>query len=300
MMADPPKFVDSSKFYATYHGHEPKYLHALYNHFKGKATKFVYFAGDSSLDNKYWLNSNCSAINGYEEILKPPKMIPDVAFHLNSLCANHPKEKIVVLNCAVEATTLGSRSDGWLGKGDLYSQDIFIRDHIRPEDTLIVSVGGNDIALSPSVSTIFNMLGLLYLHEEKEINENILKTWGGSHFVEMFGKQTKKYIRKLISKTKPKKVIICLIYFPDETATGSWADPSLGALGYNSNPAKLQSAIRQVFIHATSQIKLDGVEVVPFPMFEVMDGKTSSDYVQRVEPSSQGGKKLAQALMQHL
>lgn len=37
--------------------------------------------------------------------------------------------------------------------------------------------------------------------------------------------------------------------------------------------------------------------VETFPLYDVLDGKTSTDYVQRVEPSVQGGKKMADALL---
>ena len=50
-------------------------------------------------------------------------------------------------------------------------------------------------------------------------------------------------------------------------------------------------------MHATSRIAIEGTEVVPFPLFRVLDGKTSSDYCQRVEPSPQGGRKMARALL---
>ena len=33
------------------------------------------------------------------------------------------------------------------------------------------------------------------------------------------------------------------------------------------------------------------------PLFEVLDGSDTRDYVQRVEPSPQGGRKMAVALM---
>lgn len=39
-----------------------------------------------------------------------------------------------------------------------------------------------------------------------------------------------------------------------------------------------------------------GTEVVPFPLFEVLDGKNTEDYLQRVEPSPSGGKKMGDAL----
>jgi hypothetical protein len=38
---------------------------------------------------------------------------------------------------------------------------------------------------------------------------------------------------------------------------------------YNVNPGKLQCAIRQIFNHATSRIRILGTEVIPIPLFEV-------------------------------
>lgn len=53
----------------------------------------------------------------------------------------------------------------------------------------------------------------------------------------------------------------------------------------------------RVFALATSQIRIKGTEVVPFPLFRVLDGSDTRDYVERVEPSPQGGAKMARALM---
>ena len=44
-------------------------------------------------------------------------------------------------------------------------------------------------------------------------------------------------------------------------------------------------------------LKGHGVEVVAVPLFEHLDGTDPNDYVQRVEPSSQGGKKMAAAIV---
>jgi hypothetical protein len=76
----------------------------------------------------------------------------------------------------------------------------------------------------------------------------------------------------------------------DEAPTSSWAGLALECLGYNRTPEKLQTLIRRAFEEATSKINITGCEVVPVPLFNVMDGKNSRDYVQRVEPSSQGGE----------
>jgi hypothetical protein len=103
------------------------------------------------------------------------------------------------------------------------------------------------------------------------------------------------FLESLCAKTRPALIVVCMIYYPDELGRGSWADNVLRWLGYNSDPAKLQLIISRVFAIATSQIRIPGVRVVPFPMYSVMDGKTSADYVERVEPSAEGGRKLAGA-----
>ena len=87
--------------------------------------------------------------------------MPDVSYHLNSLMKN---EEYVVINCAIEESTLGERKEN-----KLLEQDKFIQNRIKKEDILIVSVGGNDIALSPNISTIWNMLLLMKLNSENTI-----------------------------------------------------------------------------------------------------------------------------------
>jgi hypothetical protein len=109
--------------------------------------------------------------------------------------------------------------------------------------------------------------------------------------------RTQKYIEALTSKTKPAKILVCMIYYPDESNTPSWANASLGALGYNKNPAKIQLLIRKFFEEATSSIKITGTEVIPIPLFHSLDGTRSNDYVARVEPSAVGGKKMAELLL---
>jgi hypothetical protein len=41
----------------------------------------------------------------------------------------------------------------------------------------------------------------------------------------------------------------------------------------------VQEAIRQIYKAAHTQVKIDGAEVVGFPMFEALDGTNSSHYV---------------------
>lgn len=242
-------------------------------------------AGDSSLDNKYWIkNDFMGAENGYECILNPPLMLPDICYHLNDNLSNY-----YTINTAIEASTLMDRQNG------LLPQDKIIQEYITNNDVLIVSIGGNDIALKPSVKTIYNMLMMTYMNSTDMIKQGPGSAWGMNYFIKMFKDDVEKYILKLIGNKKPKKIIVCMIYYPDQTETGSWADRTLGALNYNTNPEKLQAAIKQIFIHATNKIEIPGCNVVPFPMFTVLDGKDTYDYSARVEPSSQGGRKLAEA-----
>ena len=117
------------------------------------------------------------------------------------------------------------------------------------------------------------------------------------YFYHLFRTRVQAYVDNLTSGgERPGTIIVCMIYYLDEAETGSWADGMLGCLGYNSNPRKLQMMIRRVFEEAVSKIKVDGAKVVPFPLFRVLDGKTTSDYRERVG-KSEGGRKIADALL---
>jgi hypothetical protein len=56
----------------------------------------------------------------------------------------------------VEATTLNERCLR------LRPQDIFVRDHLQANDVLVVSIGGNDVALAPTPCTIASIIGLVH------------------------------------------------------------------------------------------------------------------------------------------
>ena len=65
----------------------------------------------------------------------------------------------------VEATTLNSRCY------KLQPQDEFVRDNISKDDILIVSIGGNDIALAPAPCTIATLVGMTYCLPQKVIEK---------------------------------------------------------------------------------------------------------------------------------
>jgi hypothetical protein len=178
---------------------------------------------------------NCvAAVNGYEHIINPAKMKQDICYHLNEMLNGTDS---VVINTAIEESTLGER------KSKLLPQDEFIRDNITENDTLIVSVGGNDIALRPSFSTVVNMLTLTWTNSAESLKRGPSRCWGMNHFVWLFKEQLTEYLLKLFAKRKPRRCIVTMIYFPDETPSGGWADRVLGWLGYYSTPAKLQGIL---------------------------------------------------------
>ena len=116
--------------------------------------------------------------------------------------------------------------------------------------------------------------------------------------MDLFGNRVQNYVRRLVARTKPKKVLVCTIYYPrekraargTEDAAASWADPALRALGYDADPRSTRALIRAVHAHATSRITVPGVPVVPVPLFEVLDPQDARDYEQRVEPSAAGAQ----------
>eukprot|EP00931_Biecheleriopsis_adriatica_P007053 TRINITY_DN108375_c0_g1_i1.p1 TRINITY_DN108375_c0_g1~~TRINITY_DN108375_c0_g1_i1.p1 ORF type:complete len:297 (-),score=66.83 TRINITY_DN108375_c0_g1_i1:119-1009(-) len=293
--------VDSGQYYEQFHGHDVELLEDVLAALKAghRRRSVIFFAGDSSLDNKYWLEDDewFTAVNGYENILQPRSMKPDVCYWTNWELMKRGLSQICALNTAVEATTVHQRQPGWLW-GGLTEQDEMIRDTITKDDYLIVSVGGNDIALAPTAASIFNMLAMMKFASDESLEDGT--AFGLSHFVSLFRDQVQEYVKELVSKQKPRRILICTIYYPDEGGMGSWADTALSALDYNENPHRLQLAISYLFSEATSKIEVDGVQVVPIPLFSVMTGKDTHDYIERVEPSSAGGHKMAKLLVERL
>jgi hypothetical protein len=59
----------------------------------------------------------------------------------------------------------------------------------------------------------------------------------------------------------------------------------------------LIEAIRQIYQHAISEIRIEGVDVVPYGWFNVMDGRDASLYVAGVEPSAKGCAAMARGVL---
>ncbi|KAI8942852.1 hypothetical protein NX059_000892 [Plenodomus lindquistii] len=286
----PPK-INCAKFYFEYKGHPLQDL-ATFRQItlNERGDKpIVYFAGDSSLDNKYWVNTayrdpNVVIPEIYSKTLSKPEPNPDVAFWLN----HYLGDRATALNSAVEESMIRERNT------NLLPHDEFIRDNIRPQDTLILSIGGNDVALKPSLWTMINMLRLAWLTPISHLENGTASSL--SYFRNLFGAKVQDYVARLTAVTKPRAVIVCMIYYPLESGLGqkSWADRQLSALGYDRWPERLQAGIRAMYRQATMEIKVDGVDIVPCALYEVMNGKVGGDYTDRVEPNEEGGRKMAE------
>ena len=317
------KKIKSGQFYKEYHSHKIKHLIAIKQQLtklndKGKETTFIYLMGDSSLDNKHWFfDSNKSkstqmkndsftapACNGYENILvSPSRMVQDVSYHMNEIAEQrYGSNNICTIMGSIEESTISDRNKS---STSLLAQDAFIQSQIKPNDYLIISVGGNDIALNPTLSTAIAM-ALLTRSPVWMIEYGIAP--GFSYFVDLFSNGIEDIVLKVINKNIPKEILINMIYYPDVVPGGSWADDTLRILGYDSNPEKLQLIIRTLFeavkkkdfpkLKAYIKRNQSDSKVTAFPLFEVLN--EHEDYEQRVEPSVQGGRKMAEAFLDAL
>ena len=223
------------------------------------------------------------AINGYESILEPKIMKPDICYHLNQFLEN---SKYIAINAAVEESTLKSKQN------KLSEHDLFISENITPNDTLVISIGCNDIALNPDLTTVSKLFYLMDFTASGNAKNNTI-----NYFIDLFKNGITEYIRKLTIKNKPEKIIICMIYYPDLTLTKSWCGNILKSLDYHKFPNILQTIIEQIYNLAISKIQIEDLKIIAFPMFKFLDGSDTKDYVQMVEPSNIGGKKIAEELV---
>lgn len=259
----------------------------------------VWLAGDSTMDNKAWVldghdgKPTAAAVRGYDRVLEPPLMARDVCYFVNTELAARGLDHACI-NAAMEETKLGDRRRG----RHLLPADEVVRDSIGEEDVLVVCVGGNDVALAPSVPVAVALAVLAWLTPRQSLEEGRpAALWP---LLRVFRNDTQAYIDALVSRVRPKAVVVCMVYFPaEEKPDESWANLPLALLGYNSDPAQLQAAIKRLFALGTSAVRVDGGKcvTVPVPLYEALDGRTPGDYVARVEPSEQGGEKLARMIV---
>lgn len=270
-----------------YHGHNVETLKLIIAKARKLNKPIIYLIGDSSLDNKFWFIKNNSSMvkpnSFYSEFIN--ETVPDIEFCLNDIIDN----KFVVINCAVEESTLEQRMN------KLTEQDILVQTTIRNDDVVICSVGGNDIALKPKPMTMFAMASLLFLSDTKSLST--CTAIGFDTIRTIFYSNMKSYLEKVV-KAKA-HVILCTMYYPHENNTiESWANSSLNLMGYNSNKNKIHSIIKSIHNNMISKIKINNAKTMNYiPLYEVLDSAfESEDYLFRVEPSHKGGIKIANSI----
>ena len=310
--------VEAGGFYAEWAGHRPGDLAGVLRGAAGrgagaarrdsaadaalgKGRRVLWLLGDSSLDNKFWLQfcpppRRARALNGYERALRPGDLMHrDVCYWLNRAALDSGPD-VVCINAAVEASTLGERSSA-CGGPRLLPQDSFVAEHLLPDDVLCVSVGGNDIAMRPTFATVCSILALIHASPEKVKSG---RAWGLQHFVRLFRDDLRRYVEHVLGGCPVAAVAVCCIYYPCLEGQGSWADGALALLRYDRDPGRLQLIVREIFRRAISGLRIPGVKVVPVPLYEFLDPASPGDYVARVEPSVLGGKKVARGILSRL
>lgn len=275
--------VDAVKFYTQYHGHPFESLARLVRCFRATNRRIVWLVGDSSLDNKHWLFEEdktkttldrewCApATNGYENVLDPPRMVQDVCYWINTQLVG---TDMVCINAAVEEACVKDAPN---------AHDGFVLSHIREGDHVIASIGGNDLLLKPSTSTLVAMGVGSYVIPQFCLSTAL--AWLPNPLYEIFGKHTQDYM-DLFSKTQRK--IVCTPYFPCVSGDG-WASRALARIDME----KAQEVIRSV--HELYHKTLHGIHAA-VPLYEALDCRCEEDYKYRVEPSVQGGRKMAEKM----
>lgn len=142
--------VSTRDFYDKRWGHWVEHLEIVYDGLKkAGCTNFVWLAGDSTVDNKPfredWKEESWkTAVRGYEDVLSPPQMLPDVNYLLNEQFQESPFMAGETF-CAINTARAGSQLQSRIGGRALNPQDQLLQSHASEGDVLILSVGGNDL-----------------------------------------------------------------------------------------------------------------------------------------------------------
>ena len=295
------KILYTNYYQEGHWGHTLNDLTIVQKSFEDNCKPIIYLLGDSVLDNKdYIINVYYDAINGYEKILTDShgnvgKMKPDVCYYLSKLMEDNSKT-YGVINTAVIYSKLYDRQN------NLFFTDNFASKYVTPNDIFVISLGIDDLIFFQRNIILWNMIKLIHFNALDTIKQGPDAAYGLNFFVKMFQDELQGYINKLLSNTnvKPKKIILCMFYFPaiinDTCCCSNWENYFLSLLDYNNNPEPIKESIRQIYQYAISKIQIDGIDIIPCPLYEVLDGSNVDDYYDRLGPSQQGGQKIAQKL----
>ena len=265
--------INAQTFYAQYRGHPLDDMGKIHDAARARGDACMFLAGDSTLDGKHWLyrldkfdpralyDRETTAMAAQQYVgLMSPPRAIKDVAFWLNRMAADEERRLTVLNLAVEESTLSQKKDG-----------------------LNAVVSAAALLMTPTA----------FIDAE----------WapGLSHFKQIFKNDIEDYLKKLTLKAVPATILVCMTYFPDENfACKGWASKALGTMGYDHFPGKLQLLIRKIYEISTMEVEISGARVIPVALFEALDGKNTEMYVERVEPSAQGGRALAQLLLEKL
>lgn len=226
----------------------------------------IYLVGDSILDNKFWVKN--------EKVNKIRNMfdVPDIAYHINNI-----NQDYLCINCACEEAKVENKNISY--------HDQFVIDHICEDDILVISIGGNDFMLNKD-----NLTKL----EQAQLERIMLGYYGGPKYKDLlniFNDEITKYILLLIQKRKPKQIIYLFPYFPCEIKGKCWSSVIDIIMMFKEFLKDIMKAIYND-LHFNLDFIYDTI-----PLFEILNSKKNEDYIQRLEPSSIGGMKIAKSML---
>lgn len=292
--------IDSFEFYSHYYGHPLDSIATLYKSLRGQGKRIIWLLGDSSLDNKHWI---CSGIpefyqarlcNGYENVVafgkkKQPFGVNDICFWLNHYLSER-QLPLAAINCAVEASTLYDRHNTLLG------HDEFVQTHLEKDDIIIVSIGGNDIVLNPSLRIIVCLFVAIYLIPEYFFSTALFQFFCLSPLRALFHDELKAYISRICQNQKPSQIILCSYYYPCINGGTGWADKMLRLAGYHRHPEKIQ----KLFDIIANDVMPVSSDFTRINLSTILSAEDETDYISCVEPSVSGGKKIAHRFCESL
>lgn len=286
------------KFYDPYYGHPLKILNFLKQEFEEKQFNFIYFLGDSTLDNKHWVrNKPQKSLPLFEKNLE--YMLPDISFFMNKKLYEN-NEKYICLNFAVEENHLKNRNNSTNNNLiPLNGWEDYVSSNLTENDILIVSIGGNDLALKLNIPIILNLCLSLFLSDDL-LRKNPYLIY---YILDIYKNYLKQFLLDIIKYKKPKMIVLCGVYFPCIDYQDSWCKNILNIMKYNvpSYRKNIHCVLEMLFEEGLKSLnsenipELEGIEIKYIPLYKVLNCEDKEDYVAGVEPSVQGGEKMAEA-----
>jgi hypothetical protein len=126
-------------------------------------------------------------------------------YHINSILADK-NIPLAAVNTAVEESSLSQREDH-----GLLPHDQVIARQLTEQDVLVVSLGGNDVALRPSIGVIASMAALIYATPSWCIEKGPAFAPALWYFIHMFKTRMRTVIEKICATKKPRRVVMCML-----------------------------------------------------------------------------------------